>query len=329
MALIISGILIMPTYMMLDQIMNVGTPVNNMRIIRAALAEHLRVYGRLPCPARMDADLSDADFDTEDCSITPVDGVLIGAVPADNLQTAMDCDDEPPMGPPDSDLVSSFRRNIKRVSDVISGSGEDNQKLAQTNCIRKRQMVDRYGNKILYAVTETATDPATLNPTGGQIEIVDRNNQPTTEREQLFVLVSFGENWMGATSAAGNTPPACGSYAGLDNENCDYAADAVFRDAFPNNLEGNDYYDDEIDFGLAGVMSEQELWRWRSSGASRDMALPNNARLIISNNPTGATIDVNDRIVINEGGILVDQTIDVDEAVYSDKFCYDDDCDGF
>ena len=285
-----------------------------MELIRSGLAEHMRIYGTYPCPAPLGAPPDDVNYYRADCTITPVAGVgsgnvLIGAVPIDTLREVMSC--KQMETPPPANIAAVFRENLRRISDVVDADTEDtNYKLDKTDCLKRGHIADEYRNKILYAVTQDATSLITFDPfdpSEPNIRILDADDNQATSEDQFFVLVSHGPDGKGAIDAEGfasGTP--CGNEAlDRDNENCD--GDATFRDAAYSDVLGVPYYDDVVDFSLAGVLREDTYWHWAGDNPSASdggMYVNPNVRVVLDT--PGAGVTPNDRFVIGDGNIRVD-----------------------
>lgn len=88
---------------------------------------------------------------------------------------------------------------------------------------------DRWGNKILYAVTEAET--TTYNSSNGIIEVVPVNTTPFTDFAD-FILVSHGESALGAYTFDGANVSLCAAAGtGRDRENCDFDEVFIMHDA--------------------------------------------------------------------------------------------------
>lgn len=98
-----------------------------------------------------------------------------------------------------------------------------------------KAVLDGYGNKLTYAVTETMTPGGTFNETGGSIEILQHNGTAfyttTSTQRAHFAIVSHGKDARGAYSLNGVLVAACGTAANsTDFENCN--GDARFRNNY-------------------------------------------------------------------------------------------------
>lgn len=185
-------------------------------------------YGRFPCPAPMDGTGAGNDFDTEDCSITPIAGVqpdgsnggtpvLIGKIPAATLG-----------------LHSDYMR-------------------------------DPYGNYLLYAVTQGAANSATYGTTSGAIQVIeegiDHNPASATlgniielERHNnvQYMVASMGDTGAGAYAFNGEQPVACPDNTIKEHENCD--GDARFITSLLSERNTNSFYDDKLLFAANTVV---------------------------------------------------------------------------
>lgn len=306
---IIVGLLIVPFYTVILGAANLGGYTNRIELVRSGLAEYMRIYGVYPCPAVMDSTDVSADC-VNATSIAGAGGgtVLVGAVPIEDLREAMSCTETSAFPPGITGDI--FRGGLRNVKDIFDADADDtNHRFDKTDCLETSHIVDEYGHKILYAVTEAATNLGNFDPfdlSQANISIVDANGVPTTANNQFFVLVSHGTDGKGAVDINGQTVGVvCGVDAGLDNENCD--GDAVFRDALSSNVAGNDYYDDIIDFSLAGVAREDNYWNW-AQGATpneRNLYSTPHVRVILEQVPATGTVANDDLFVVNRGDVYV------------------------
>ncbi len=319
---IVIGLLITPFYTTILNSSKLGEKADRMQLIRSGLAEHMRIYGTYPCPAPIGEAQGGANYFSSNTvgnraacanqtiTVAGTNGadVYIGAVPIDDLREVMNCT-EIPAGV-SAELAGVFRSNLTRVKDLIDLDAEDtNYKLDKTDCLLRAHIIDEYGRKILYAVTAAATnldvfDP--FNPAQGNIRILDAADVQTTTQDQLFVIASHGEDGKGAVGADG---AAIGIACGLDvndrdNENCD--GDATFRDAMLSKALGNNYYDDVLEFSLAGVLREDTYWHWAAGDdpAEGDMYVNPNVRVILDT-PAAGVVPA-DAFVVSSGNVRID-----------------------
>jgi prepilin-type N-terminal cleavage/methylation domain-containing protein len=84
----------------------------------------------------------------------------------------------------------------------------------------EKDTIDGYGNRLVYAVTETLANEKTYAEKGGAIQIVDFAGAMLSdgERSSAYVVISPGKNRNGGVSANGVAVPCTGT--GLDTQNC-------------------------------------------------------------------------------------------------------------
>lgn len=93
---------------------------------------------------------------------------------------------------------------------------------------------DKYGNRIVYAVSEALTDANTFGAAGGAIAIRDANNNLILSDAAVF-MASPGRDRKGAYNhQTGALVNACSPATHLDTQNCSFS-DNVFREAPFNN----------------------------------------------------------------------------------------------
>lgn len=182
-----------------------------------SVRDYYQVWGRLPCVARMDLAPGTTDFGLE---LEPLNGCVAGT----------------PTGGANASLRIVIGGQAVRIGMVPVRS------LGLTDAAAS----DKYGNRILYAVTEGLTN-SNFASTTGAIPIRDgANNDIITNA--AYVLISHGRDRRGGRqySGTGAVPIACGSTTKLDTQNCDWA-DAIFRDApFNNGSQDAFFFDDLI-----------------------------------------------------------------------------------
>tara|TARA_B100001179_G_C18574432_1_gene396748 strand:- start:56 stop:1297 length:1242 start_codon:yes stop_codon:yes gene_type:complete len=382
MMIFIAAIIMVPMYTIMMQVSQLGPTDRRFDIIRAALAEHVRVYGYYPCPASLSASPGDPLYFEGNAAgsgcpgaITtagaPANRVSIGAVPVEPLSLVMGCNKTTNANLLDIETYAVLRdqlvsvKNRLRNNDYEKGEldrngdgtvdadeynqGRLNNRLQKEDCITYDHLLDEYGSKIVYAVTISQTNPATVdlaNPDTGKITLkssgaADFSNQPD------FIILSVGQDRKGAYNENGAISGiACNSVpSAKDVENCDYtlpgAADARFR-IMPKSLaQNNNYYDDYIDFSLDGAISENDFW-YNMSNTDNLMFNPK-GRVLIDNIATDgsgtAKAADTDKLVINrgnmksnnlstKGSIRAGEDINASgvvtgtKAVRASKFCY-------
>ena len=326
------GIMLVPLYSLIFYIKQLGPQEQRFERIQEALAEHLRVTGTLPCPAdpALNMENNDNAYIAGNCTatggITIDGGVAIGAVPIDNLRAAVNCTDIATARTllnftAGSDIETALKEGIYSLREVISGEkgqtdGAGNaigsNRAEDVRCMPRDYMLDEYGHKFIYAVTIAATQTTfdIFNNATGQIRINNQAGLQATNNDQIYALISLGADGKGGRQANGIAYGiTCGTpAASLDNENCD--GDATFVAAPKNDQIGANFYDDHIDFGIAGFLTEDSFWRWGNNGTGgRDMILNNNARLILDADTTG--MNANDSLFINSGGVGINQNMTV------------------
>ena len=353
---VLAGIMLVPLYSLIFYVTQLRPADDRFESVQEALAEHLRVTGTLPCPAAPALNMDDgtqAAFQAGNCTagggVVVTGGVSIGAVPIDSLRAAVNC--APPLVAWTIDVRSALRKSVFNFREVLTGEkgardgvggaiasnrGED------TECLSRDYMLDDFGNKLIYAVTNTATVAGfdVFDPALGSIVVQDQNGNLATQSRQVYILVSVGADGKGAFQRDG-TPTGIACPGGRDAENCDFA-NATFVAMPKNDQVGAAFFDDQVDFGIAGFLTEDSFWRWGGvAGTNRDMVFNDNARLILDSD---AVPDPGDRVVVERGGVnvaadlvvqgagrqidvesnvLVGEDVTATGNVVSPKFCYD------
>lgn len=321
---------------------------DRIEIIKQALAEHVRIAGRFPCPADPTLAEGDANYMSADCAAAVSIGgtILSGALPINELMIASDCGANVAGDAAYDAFVATLTDNQAETfsgqllelrekttkKEIDEGAGTDrrkeNRQVKDRSCITPEFFLDQHGSKITYMVTTRATrihdqdgvagfDP--FDNTWGQITILNAVDQDATANPAIFAIISHGDNRQGAYNTQGLRAIACAATAGNDNENCD--DDNELRDQLHNdNLAGGNYYDDVIDFSLSGVMLEEDYWRWEEGAGSADMVFNNNAKMILNNVPAGVPAEVMDgdeKLIVNEGNVEATGNVGGDEDIYA------------
>jgi hypothetical protein len=184
-------------------------------------------------------------------------------------------------------------------------SARENLAVERMRCLYADYMLYRRKNKIVYSVAEAATElsPTPLDASTQEIRIVNANGDDATEKLQPFVLVSMGRDDKGAYDRNGRlSGKLCGARpSDLDNLNCDYA-DAVFR-ANPHSTAETAFFDDLVEYSLAGAMTEIDYWNWAAgtdtAGApvadpnasdTRNLVAPDTGKFIIGDTTSAGTL---------------------------------------
>lgn len=217
-----------------------------------AIDEFRARTGRFPCPADRTLTRADANYGVE--TLQPGGGCVIGG---------------------------GVVRTTGRDTDLVGG-GDDvaigmvpirtiSSRLRNTS-LSEENILDGWGNRLTYAVSESMTVSSTLSDFRGAIDIVDEFDQsvvnPAGSAQVAFV--SHGENGRGAYTAEGRlvrpcttgvvvTPPPGTLTLVSEIENCN--DDATFLNGL-RRTEDNNYNDD-----VAGYHITKSSSPWRYTGA--------------------------------------------------------------
>jgi len=217
-------ITILISSLMLTLLLNVLSPIlfelpiintrKSMEEVEEALVQHLQQFGTLPCPA----------------SITAApDTILYGS--------ATDC---LAMPVPAGITRTATGRSIPDPSTQFVRMGAVP---VRTLDLPNQSMLDGWGNRILYIVTQKLTQDGEYSNDDGGIFIEDAagNDMTSLAGNIQYILLSHGPDEKGAYSADGvQTASLCAGSPDLDRENCD--GDATFIEAFRSL--GTVQYDD-------------------------------------------------------------------------------------
>lgn len=128
--------------------------------------------------------------------------------------------------------------------------------------MEERKTYDGYRGRIVYAVTESLTDPNTYNETIGGIAIRDEAGNSLVHAEGgaidgagSFIVLSHGPTRVGAYNSNGFLMQPCAG-SGRDIENCNVgfqsgsatSAQSIYVAAFQSNTPGPGFFDDVVNF---------------------------------------------------------------------------------
>lgn len=184
--------------------------------IDEAVQLFISLNGRLPCVAGFDDAPDTADFGVE---IDDTDCPGAAATPGETYQN----------------------------SGVRAGSVP-----VRTLNIPDDYIMDAWGNRFTFAVTEDLATTAGYDPTAGAVEVIDSAGNSIVDPAGTgtlaqYVVVSHGPNGAGAAVLGGAGPTAC-TPGNLEEENCDFAAfNGIFRSTLLVATANNaNLYDDLV-----------------------------------------------------------------------------------
>ncbi|MBI1300954.1 MAG: hypothetical protein GC137_04755 [Alphaproteobacteria bacterium] len=167
----------------------------------------------------------------------------------------------------------------------------------KTMSLPEEDAYDEYGSRIIYAVSRSLTDPATFDPNGGVIEILDENAESvvTPPASVNFLVLSHGANRIGATTKQGFSVATLCSQATsvVEALNCDHV-DGIFG----LKLKGADFDDDVAYYNSLSVQHWQKIQGEPnihskldalSIGGSQGQTMPNTAALSVVRQVGGST----------------------------------------
>ncbi|MDD9900764.1 MAG: prepilin-type N-terminal cleavage/methylation domain-containing protein [Alphaproteobacteria bacterium] len=227
---------------------------DNVERVTDRLGRYLARFGEYPCPARLDALRTDADYGmSTDCTDTSVgDGTCAGGICIERSNRTPGA--FPPQTPPGQVRV---RRGA--VPFRVLGISEE-------------QSYDGYGSRLMYAVTEHLAVDTSYGNDGGGITILDGsgNHFFTTPQDGAhYVVFSTGPDRKGGYTRQGVPHVACDSNA-MDGNNCftDNGTQqwAEYRIARYSEIPGAGHFDDTVRF-----FSSVSAPMWRSVNNGRDI----------------------------------------------------------
>ncbi|MBI1216073.1 MAG: prepilin-type N-terminal cleavage/methylation domain-containing protein [Alphaproteobacteria bacterium] len=294
---------------------------DDLSTVQSSIASYKSARGYYPCPADPDLPMSDPNAGKSDCTLLdngtyPVgtclngickvggrdadgdgnpDAVLIGAVPYQALKEGSEADialaqctdvvTGNPLSTCDANGDGVVDANARLLSIVNYNSNTEDTSL------------DPWFYKMTYAVTSSMAAPmplpsgwtGTFDPAHGAISIETPGPSPVSTisppASAHYVLISHGENHMGAYNREGSITVPCqaGSY---DYENCDNL-NATFVNGIYSRNNNNQYYDDQI---MYSVYSISTLWEFSANGV--DIHNVNKGNVGVSKDTPEEALDV-------------------------------------
>lgn len=257
------------------------TTINNTELAVNALDGFLARYGRYPCPARLNALRTDADYGMEgDCD--PVTGATVAVGTCAN-GICVEQTQRTDLGSP----APRVRRGALPFR-ILN--------------IPEQKAIDGYDARLQYVVTESMTQANTYNKDNGGISIIDERplsviNPPD---QGHFVVFSTGADRAGGFSKQGQQIIACGT-VGLDVENCNTSTTnnmAIYRLARQGAAQGAAHFDDILRF-YSSVNTP--LWRTVDQNGLDISTMDAADAVGMGMNPgTGNKLEVNGQIKVTD-----------------------------
>jgi len=211
------------------------TSVDNSRQIQAAIMAFVNREGRYPCPAPLNADI-DTEFYGKEVTSTQCVGGALGS----GTFRALGRDNE-------TVRVGTVPTRSLNISDEL--------------------MVDGYGKRYVYAVTERMATPGT-NPKSeqGVISVTNDGNHHMTSSEgnAIFALISFGTDERGAYDVSGNLITPCSEDTTAGN-NCKFQTTPNTEATFMTTMSKSYGSADESFEHNFAFFANDPLFRWVTS----------------------------------------------------------------
>jgi prepilin-type N-terminal cleavage/methylation domain-containing protein len=305
-SIIVIGLMIAPLFRLYDTYLiekRIRVTQMALQTVVSEMEAYRDIQGAYPCPAPMTAArtaaTNGAAMNTGDCS-----AAYFAAIP----QVAGECLDG-------ICLKSSVRAG---ASDIIVGTVPF-RNLQMT----EEDVLDGYGNRLLYAVTQDLTDITTFNSEEGGISVIDTaGNDLVPDNDTMFLLLSYGSSKNGAYNKNGLQGLACPT-TGPEVENCidDFAsstitADAVFTYAPVTNAGGANDFDHQMHFFST---EEQKLWRRYSGQEQHAQDMSPDDQIGIGTDTPAATLDIHTEqvglqniasVMVNNGELIAPELCD-------------------
>lgn len=190
---------------------------------------------------------------------TDPDPVFIGAIPYRSLKSGME---------------RGICFSMVDGSSVACDPGDDTQYTqndASMEAAARMDTLDPWGFQMTYAVSAAQTLDGLFDTNFGVLDVKTENGDDLVSPEGTahFVIVSHGENHLGAYNQEGVIPWPCTPGALDESENCDQ--DFSFTAGLRRMGEGPRYFDDTI---LYRAYSLSELWKFNDA-ATEGVAIYN------------------------------------------------------
>lgn len=245
------------------------TTTENVGYAVHALTTYRDLYGHYPCPASLTASMDSPTIGTTptevvygvstDCTATTGDFALDTGVTKAGIARRTSTN---------AAVFAYYNRDTKTnvpQKPIIRVGALPYRTLNLT----EDQAYDGYRNRLFYAVTEQLTDRAIFDALGGGITILNEQDASAIDPAHSghFIIFSAGENGLGAYTTGGTTREPCPSTksaAGserLEQENCNFAEDTVFRTAQKATAEGTRGGSDDV----VAYASHKEVALWEKS----------------------------------------------------------------
>ncbi len=187
---------------------------------------------------------------------TNPDPVFIGALPYKSLKSGMETDRV-------CYLIATGEVVTCNAADPLQYNPTD----ASMDSASRSDSLDPWGFQMTYAVTASQTFQALFDSNFGAIGIQTEGGVTLVDPENSahFVIISHGENHMGAYNQEGSIPFPCltGGGAPSDAENCN--TDYLFTSGLKRLGEGTTYFDDII---MYRAYTLTELWKFNTDDES-------------------------------------------------------------
>lgn len=165
-------------------------------------------------------------------------------------------------------------------------------------------MLDNFGNKMTYAVTQShVLDFALTTTPVGQVEIIDESGSSLMAP---FALVTHGQDGAGAYTIEGATYMPCRSSVAADGENCDFD-DAKFKESRTKLGSSTDFYDDRLAFSL--VDDDDDEWWGPVADSPNDIRNKNPGLVCVGDSCDPAFADPADRLLVDGSARMLGDVI--------------------
>lgn len=223
----------------------------NLQLASEALTEFAGNNERYPCPARLDLGPGDPFYGVPDCRDGfGYSGFTEPTTPGDchaGICRATGFRDLDGDGTNDPILIGAVPFQIMNEGDTVGAPPNIPPSIKNSVMLPASEVIDGWGRKLTYAVTESMTDSASFSVYSGVIEAVDENGKSLLDKPGTahFALISHGDDGSGAYTTQGKLVEDC-KIGEIDSKNCQQLGTVV--SGLRSLASGTNYNDDVVKY---------------------------------------------------------------------------------
>jgi prepilin-type N-terminal cleavage/methylation domain-containing protein len=218
---------------------------NRMQDIDNAIQQYLNVNGVLPCPATLNSPPDSSKFGVSlTDGLAPPVALSYAGDPNDCYNRAGGSGTFKTPG-----NLPTVAANPANTSNLVIGAVP-----TRSLNMPDQEMLDAWGNRLVYAVSDYLTVPGNYDPAQGSIALEDGNNNPLVgpvfrpPSYAQYVIVSLGSDRAGAYSLSGSRSVTCPAAPALEAANCNYPTKMFRKSILLGSQKGANYFDDYVTY---------------------------------------------------------------------------------